>query len=395
MVSGKTTMSSTEHKNRQAQAIVREAILSTDVILYDAYGNPISSKSDQPRDPELEKIREEIYQIVDEHLAKIDHEDLKDSKKLVPAFLQSLGKEKTTKYVFDVLKGELSVPISNGTRVGLKYTFPVYKILAGLVTVGSFNLSAWLRKVEHDRNSAVVFHLRGDELYKEGEFDEALKNYSEAIRVDPYDANAFLMRGNIRYRAGDLKSAERDYTQAIHLNPENGDAFYNRGIARWVARKTKEDLAEVLLDFDETIRLNQQDVGALGFRGYVRHFAGNSDGALEDFDEAIRLDPNYSYALYWRGMIRFGAGDLDAALHDFSECVRVEPSVSFYRERAMVLSRMGDVEASRKDMMSAVELVREQREEGYSSPPQIWLSSEERISYETNSLEPRVAFAVR
>ena len=45
-----------------------------------------------------------------------------------------------------------------------------------------------------------------------------MKDYTEAIRLNPDNANAFNNRANARYGKGDLEEAIKDYTEAIRLD---------------------------------------------------------------------------------------------------------------------------------------------------------------------------------
>jgi tetratricopeptide (TPR) repeat protein len=388
-------MSAIEIKHRRAQAIIREAITSTEFLLYDAHGNPISLRSPQPGGVELEKVRAEIYKIVDEHLAKICPEDLADPNKVAESLLQSLKNKKTGGYVFDITKGELSVPFPSGTQVGLKYTIPVYKLLGGVAAIASLNLPKWLQIIGLTAAGADDFRMRGDSRYENGELSGALDDYTEAIRLNPGDADAFQMRGNIRYQEGDLRNAIEDYNEAIRLNPENRDAFYNRGNARYVGRETSEDLARAIGDFDEVIRLDPADSGALNMRCFLRFRQAELEGernfeaALQDCNAAIRLNPDDAYAFKMRGCIRYEQGDQDGALQDYSEAIRLDPEdgVSYFK-RSRIRSVGGDIEGALKDMKEGAKRVR-----GVSDPQlsNFWIESKDRISHEVVTLPPRTA----
>src|SRR5262249_50503096 len=76
---------------------------------------------------------------------------------------------------------------------------------------------------------ARLHYNRGVEYDNKGELDRAIDDYTEAIRLDPRDADYFAARG-IAWRAkGELDRAIADYTEAIRLDPKFARAFNNRG----------------------------------------------------------------------------------------------------------------------------------------------------------------------
>ena len=60
--------------------------------------------------------------------------------------------------------------------------------------------------------------------------ERAIRDFDEAIRLNPQDAEAYNIRGLLyRYR-GQHERAIGDYDEAIRLNPQHANAYYNRGI---------------------------------------------------------------------------------------------------------------------------------------------------------------------
>jgi tetratricopeptide (TPR) repeat protein len=55
---------------------------------------------------------------------------------------------------------------------------------------------------------------------KKGDFDRAITEYNEAIRLDPKNAGAFFSRGVAYAEKGDRDLAIADSSEAIRLNPE-------------------------------------------------------------------------------------------------------------------------------------------------------------------------------
>ena len=65
------------------------------------------------------------------------------------------------------------------------------------------------------------------------DYQGAIADYTEVIRLNPEDADAFYYRGLAKYKLGDYQSAIIDYTEVIRLNPNYCHAVsQNRGLAK-------------------------------------------------------------------------------------------------------------------------------------------------------------------
>src|SRR5258707_1124819 len=89
-------------------------------------------------------------------------------------------------------------------------------------------------------------HDRGVAWYVKGDYDRAIADYDEAIRLHPRYAPAFNNRGNVWYRKGDKDRAIADYDEAIRLDPKYAPAYTNRGNA-WSG---KGDNDRAIADYD-------------------------------------------------------------------------------------------------------------------------------------------------
>jgi Flp pilus assembly protein TadD len=58
---------------------------------------------------------------------------------------------------------------------------------------------------------------RGNLLRDKGDFDGAIAAYTEAIRLNPHNAQLYSSRGQAYARKGEWEKAIADCTQAIHL----------------------------------------------------------------------------------------------------------------------------------------------------------------------------------
>ena len=87
-----------------------------------------------------------------------------------------------------------------------------------------------------DRNGAAREHAalikRGNALFAEQRYAEAVAAYSQAIEVNPNNEHGWFNRGLAYANLGEsnLAPAWQDFSRVIELNPRNDHAFYNRAI---------------------------------------------------------------------------------------------------------------------------------------------------------------------
>lgn len=86
--------------------------------------------------------------------------------------------------------------------------------------------------IEASRKEAqsIAVHNRGVARKASGDAEGALRDYDEAIRLNPRLAIAFSNRGNTRFEKGDMQGALTDYDEAIRLDSRNADVYYNRAL---------------------------------------------------------------------------------------------------------------------------------------------------------------------
>jgi cytochrome c-type biogenesis protein CcmH/NrfG len=83
---------------------------------------------------------------------------------------------------------------------------------------------------------------------------QALRDVTEAIRLDPECEGAYLLRALVHAHRKDYKRAIADYTRVIHMDPGNAPAYYNRGLLY----AEEEDYARAKADLDRALTLDPE-----------------------------------------------------------------------------------------------------------------------------------------
>ncbi len=110
------------------------------------------------------------------------------------------------------------------------------------------------------------------------------------------EASEALDRGDRAFGKGNNEEAIAEYTEAIRLNPEYGLAYGSRA----VVYSSKRDHDKAIADYTEAIRLDPKDAQAYCNRAVEHSSKKNYDEAIADYTKAIRLNPKYGLAYYNR-----------------------------------------------------------------------------------------------
>ena len=151
---------------------------------------------------------------------------------------------------------------------------------------------------EKGEKLAEAFNNRGVAHRLKGEYDRAIQDYNQAIRLDAKFAMAFNNRGVAYDKKGEYDRAIQDYEQSIKLKP-SPEAHLNRGNAH--LGKSQYDHA--IDDYNQAIKLKADFAPAFDNRCWARAVVGILKPALADCNEALRLMPNNAATLDSRGRL--------------------------------------------------------------------------------------------
>ena len=73
--------------------------------------------------------------------------------------------------------------------------------------------------VKKSQFSPAYYMHQGVDHYSKGDYDQAIQDFSEAIRLEPKTPRALLDRGIANLYAGHFSDAQQDLSQNLHLDP--------------------------------------------------------------------------------------------------------------------------------------------------------------------------------
>ncbi|MBM3502644.1 MAG: tetratricopeptide repeat protein [Alphaproteobacteria bacterium] len=237
-----------------------------------------------------------------------------------------------------------------------------------------------------DNVRADVYVQRAQRYLDDGRAQEAIADYTAALRHQAGLHGALVGRGIARRLARDYPGALADLDRAalgrpndtlillhraatheLALDPTQARADYTAALAidpaLLVARDGRARTARALglvedafADIAVSLAEEPESASSLHERGLTHLANDNLDAALEDFEATIAREPEHAEAHSNRGLVRYLRDDLDAAKQDFDRALALNPRLgAAYFNRALWWRRRDAADRARDDWLRAKE----------------------------------------
>ncbi|MDQ7824075.1 MAG: tetratricopeptide repeat protein [Candidatus Eremiobacteraeota bacterium] len=130
---------------------------------------------------------------------------------------------------------------------------------------------------------------------KEGQQEEALKNYKAATIKNPYSVKGLMAMGKIYFTTGRFFDAESCYSRALRIQPLSPDL--HSSLAFTLARQNKH--ADAIREFETALSINPKSVDASYALGLIyRSLKGDEykAKAIEAFQRCMAIDSSHKYS---------------------------------------------------------------------------------------------------
>ena len=117
------------------------------------------------------------------------------------------------------------------------------------------------------------------------DFTGFARSQSQSQPISRKTSAQWFRNGNNHFQQGEFEAAIADFDEALRLSPQYGVAYSGRGAARVKLRQYTAAIA----DFDEALRLNPQNASVCAIRGFAKNQLRQHEEAQRDFQHALEL----------------------------------------------------------------------------------------------------------
>src|SRR5213079_2342481 len=121
----------------------------------------------------------------------------------------------------------------------------------------------WNKAIEAFRKAtdlAIAYQQRGFDSANEQSFEDAIHDFSEALKINSRDARIYEQRAAVEMKMHDYDKAVADYSEAITLKP-NEVRYY---LYRSYIYELKEDVKNSMADTEKALKLDPKNAEAKG-----------------------------------------------------------------------------------------------------------------------------------
>jgi tetratricopeptide (TPR) repeat protein len=175
-----------------------------------------------------------------------------------------------------------------------------------------------VRAMSPEERQALAHTEKGLNYFGAQKFEQAIKEYNEAIRIYPTLAAAHNNLGSVYFALTQYDAAVAAFQQAVKLDTQYGQAYFNLALA-YLKQGREQQAGDALTAATQAYVLT----------GDEHLKAGRNTEAEAAYREVLRIDPNYSPVHYRLGLLDQAAGHYPEAVEAFKLALQTEPQDAY------------------------------------------------------------------
>jgi len=169
------------------------------------------------------------------------------------------------------------------------------------------------------------YSLRANAFSNLKQYENAIKDISKAIDINPYYADFYKSRAFYYSGIENNDLAVKDYNSAIDLKFNLKDYYY-LFLFRAQSLEDNKEYQLAINDYDIAIKNIPEAIEAYTGKGFCLFELKEYDGALSCYQKAIELDDKNYLAFYSRGELFYQLKKVDEALQDLNKALELRPT---------------------------------------------------------------------
>ena len=177
-----------------------------------------------------------------------------------------------------------------GKELTIRNVRNIRPILSELYFIASQNASEVIEEgkvIEQNPEDPAYHYNKGNELYNLGQYEKAIEEYDQAIKLDQNNPLYHNGKGIALYMLGQYEKAIEEYDQAIKLSLNEPVYHYNKALALYNLGQYEKAIEE----YDQAIKLDQNNPLYYYGKSLVLRKLNKFEEAIESAQKALDLSP--------------------------------------------------------------------------------------------------------
>ena len=238
-------------------------------------------------------------------------------------------------------------------------------VVCVLLTVVYYYVNTKNLETELTTTNSKLYYEKGTYNYKLKEYESAINNYTEAIKLDPRNADAYNGIGDASYSLERYDEAIENYKKARDINPkieigfQYAAAYKCRGDELYYHQKYDEAIENYkkATEIDPKIEIGFEYADAYYRIGDAMYNSKKYEEAIENYRKVIKIDPKHTNAYYSMGASLRNLDRYEEALENYKKAIVINPTLAYvYNGIGVVLHELGEYYKAIENYRKALEI---------------------------------------
>lgn len=243
--------------------------------------------------------------------------------------------------------------LTNQAQMQAGYTY-LYDLNNPEAAKKEFEKASVYLETEVTKDVGGEHRLSGYELLKEGLFEEALRKFETATKLNPKDAAAYVGLSRVYEAMGKMAEAITLAEKGSQINANDEYIFATLGDLYTQEKR----YAEAINAYRQAVGIRDDYPEALYNLGYLYNLTSQYDQAIQVLEKAVRYLPSYAEAYNNLGVAYWNKGRTDDALQAYKTAIKFRPDYpDALGNLGVVYKSRGQFEQAREMFLKVIRLL--------------------------------------